>query len=180
MDGSLLGLGIGMILAVFHVCGMVLVFSARLYICVRYVSALGPRCLRCFMLMSSGPVELLFRAACMACLVCCVVMCMGVVSRCFVFLSVSLLFVCVLCVTVFVNCLLKWCAFCLCVVAVWVPKEMVVLGVCVGFLLFSPAMVFQSMCVFVLWSQSSSRCCFHSCVLCSCMSLSICVLRIGI
>ena len=32
---SLLGLGIGMIFDVFHICGMVLVLSAMLYICVR-------------------------------------------------------------------------------------------------------------------------------------------------
>ena len=32
---SLLGLGIGIIFDVFHICGMVLVLSAMLYICVR-------------------------------------------------------------------------------------------------------------------------------------------------
>ena len=32
---SLLGLGIGIILAVFQICGMVLVLRAMLYICVR-------------------------------------------------------------------------------------------------------------------------------------------------
>ena len=59
------------------------------------------------------------------------------------------------------------------------PKVMVVLCDCCVFLLFRPAIVFQRMCVFVLWSQSSSKCCFHMSVLCSCMSLSISALRTG-
>ena len=79
-----------------------------------------------------------------------------------------------------VNCLLKAYAFCVCVVAVCVPKVIVVLSECVGFLLFSSAMVFHSVCVFVLWSPISSRCCFQSCVLCSCICVSMLVLRIGI
>jgi hypothetical protein len=47
MDVSLLGLGMGIILASFHVCGMMLLFIAMLYILVRYVIALGPRCFKC-------------------------------------------------------------------------------------------------------------------------------------
>ena len=39
---SLLGLGIGIILAIFYVCGIVLVLSERLKIAVRYVSAVFP------------------------------------------------------------------------------------------------------------------------------------------
>ena len=54
---SLPGLGIGIILAIFHVCGIVLVLSERLKIALRYVSAVFPSCL---MFMLSGPVELLF------------------------------------------------------------------------------------------------------------------------
>ena len=53
---SLLGLGIGIILAIFHVCGIVFVFSERLNIVVRYDSAVSPRCMRCLMFMLSGPV----------------------------------------------------------------------------------------------------------------------------
>ena len=52
--------GIGMMLASFHMCGMVLVLRARLKVLVRYVRSSGPMCLRCLILMPSGPVELLF------------------------------------------------------------------------------------------------------------------------
>ena len=57
---SLLGLGIGMMLASFHTCGILLSLSAALYMFVRYFSPFLPMCLRCFMLMLTGPVELLF------------------------------------------------------------------------------------------------------------------------
>ena len=57
---SLLGLGTGMMLANFHTCGILLSLSAALYMFVRYFSPSLPMCLRCFMLMLSGPVELLF------------------------------------------------------------------------------------------------------------------------
>ena len=180
IDESLFGLGIGMVFDVFQMLGMVLVFSDVLYICVRSVSALWPRCFKCFMFMLSGPVELLFRAFCIACLVCSMVISMGVVFRRLVFLSMCLLSAHVWCSTIFVNCLLNACAFCLLVMAVCVLKVIVVFGVCGGFLLFSPAMVFQSVCEFVLWSQSFSRCCFHMFVLCCCMSLSMLAFMIGI
>ena len=49
-----------MMLASFHMCGMVLVLRARLNVLVRYVRPSGPMCLRCLMLMPSGPVEVLF------------------------------------------------------------------------------------------------------------------------
>ena len=57
---SFLGLGTGMMLAHFHTCGILLSLSAALYMFVRYFSPSLPLCLRCFMLMLSGPVELLF------------------------------------------------------------------------------------------------------------------------
>ena len=56
--GSLFGFGIGMTDAVFHIVGMMLWFSERLYNLVRYCIACGPRCLRCLMLIRSGPSEL--------------------------------------------------------------------------------------------------------------------------
>ena len=52
--------------------------SEGLKIVVRFVSAVFPRCLRCLMLMLSGPVELLFFACLMADEVCSIVICMGV------------------------------------------------------------------------------------------------------
>jgi len=55
--GSLFGLGMGMILASFQVCGSWLCCMARLYVCVRRFIAIGPRCLRCCMFMLSDRVE---------------------------------------------------------------------------------------------------------------------------
>ena len=71
--GSLLGLGIGITFAVFQFRGIVFVLRAMLKICVRYESARVPRC---FMLILSGPVELLFLLLLMASLTCLLVKCM--------------------------------------------------------------------------------------------------------
>ena len=49
--------------------------SASLYMFVRYFSPSLPMCLRCFMLMLSGPVELLFLLLLIAAWTCSVVMC---------------------------------------------------------------------------------------------------------
>ena len=49
--------------------------SAALYMFVRYFSPSLPMCLRCFMLMLSGPVELLFLLLLIAAWTCSVVMC---------------------------------------------------------------------------------------------------------
>ena len=45
-------------IANFHMCGMMLVFSDILYMSVRYVSPSSPICLRCLMLTLLDPVEL--------------------------------------------------------------------------------------------------------------------------
>ena len=71
---SLLGLGTGMMLANFHTCGILLSLSAALYMFVRYFSPNLPMCFRCFMLMLSGPVELLFLLFLIAAWTCLVVM----------------------------------------------------------------------------------------------------------
>ena len=71
---SLLGLGIGMMLASFHTRGILLSLSAALCMFVRYFSPFLPMCLRCFMLMLSGPVVLLFLLFLIAALTCSVVM----------------------------------------------------------------------------------------------------------
>jgi len=52
--------------AVFQIRGIVLVLIERLKMHVRYLTACGPKCLRCLMLMPSGPTELLFFAFLMA------------------------------------------------------------------------------------------------------------------
>ena len=72
---SLLGLGTGMMLANFHTCGILLSLSAALYMFVGYFSPSLPMCLRCFMLMLCGPVELLFLLPLIAAWTCSVVKC---------------------------------------------------------------------------------------------------------
>ena len=57
---SLLGLGIGIMLANFYTYAILLFLSAALYMLVRYFSPSLPMCLRCLMLMLSGPVVMLF------------------------------------------------------------------------------------------------------------------------
>ena len=74
--GSLLGLGMGMMLAVFQMDGIVLVLMERLKVCVRSLVALGPRCCRCLMLIRSGPHELFVLLVLIASCVCSVVMVM--------------------------------------------------------------------------------------------------------
>ena len=87
-----------------------LLFSDVLYMLVRYASPSGPMCLRCLMLTLSGPVELLFLLCFIAVWTCVVVSVMLFVCSLSIFLSVCLFVLCVLCLTVLVNCLLN--AFC--------------------------------------------------------------------
>ena len=103
--GSLLGLGIGMIFASFHVCGIMFVLRILLYMLVRNVIAVGPRCFRCLMFMLSGPVELLFLADLIAFMVSCSVIVMVVVGSLLMALLVFLLFMSVWCMVTFANCL---------------------------------------------------------------------------
>ena len=58
--------------------------------------------------------------------------------------------VCVVCLTVFVNCLVKQFAMCLGVVAILVLNVMELFSVCDAALLDRPCMVFQIMCVLCL------------------------------
>ena len=57
---------------------------------------------------------------------------------------------CVACLTVFVNCLVKQFAMCLGVVAILLLNVMEVFSVCGGALLDRPCMVFQIVCVLCL------------------------------
>ena len=57
---------------------------------------------------------------------------------------------CVGCLTVFVNCLVKQIAMCLCVVAILLLNVMEVFSVGGGVLLDRPCMFFQRMCVLCL------------------------------
>ena len=57
---SLLGFGIGNMLANFHVCGIMFLLRAVLNILVRNASPRGPMCFRWLIFNLSGPCELLF------------------------------------------------------------------------------------------------------------------------
>ena len=97
------------------------------------------------MLILSGPVELLFLECLIAFPVCVVVIVMGVLGSLDVCLSIFLLLGCVLCWMTFVNCLLKYCAFCLLVMAILLLKLIEILGCGFGFLLDRSSRVFHSM-----------------------------------
>ena len=57
---SLLGFGIGIMLANFHMCGIMLVLRAVFNMLLRNASPRGPMCFRCLIFSLSGPCELLF------------------------------------------------------------------------------------------------------------------------
>ena len=57
---SLLGFGMGTMLANFHMCGIMLLLRAVLNMLVRNASLRGTMCFRFLMFSSSGPCELLF------------------------------------------------------------------------------------------------------------------------
>ena len=63
---SLFGLGIGIMLANFHMWGIMFLLRAVVYMLERKVSPRGPMCFRCLMLRLSGPTELLFLLCCIA------------------------------------------------------------------------------------------------------------------
>ena len=67
-------------------------------------------------------------------------------------LSIDMFVLCVACVTVFVNCLVKQFAICLSVF-ILLLNVMKLLSVVGGALLDTPCMVFHIMCVLCLWSQ---------------------------
>ena len=65
-------------------------------------------------------------------------------------LLMDLLVLCVACLTVFVNCLVKQFAICLGELGILLLNVMALLGVVGGALLNRPCMVFQRMCVLCL------------------------------
>ena len=89
-----------------------LLSSDMLYMLVRYASPIDPMCLRCLMLTLSGPVKLLFLLCFIAAWTCVVVSVILVVCSWSVFLSKCLFVLCVLSLTVLVNCLLNAFAIC--------------------------------------------------------------------
>ena len=166
---SLLGFGMGTMLANFHMCGIMLVLRVMFNMLVRNASPRAPMCFRCLMFNLSGPCELLFvlfflegrknfiqikiihPLQCFLDLICreCDVMslyfCVALIMYLFVLF--------IACLEVFVNCLMKQFAMCLGVVAVLLLNVMELLCVVGGALLDRPCMVFHRMCVLCLWSQ---------------------------
>ena len=138
---SLLGFGMGTWLANFDMCGIMLVLRAVFNMLVRNAS---PR----------GVVVSVMLYPCILC----------------VALSIDLFVLCVACLTVFMNCLVKQFAMCLGVVAILLLNVMEVFRVGGSALLDRICMVFQRMCVLCLWSQCASKCSFHRFCLCFCMS----------
>ena len=63
---SLLGFGMGTMLANFHMCGIMLVLRAVFNMLMRNASPRGPMCFRCLMFSWPGPCELLFLLCFMA------------------------------------------------------------------------------------------------------------------
>ena len=63
---SLLGFGMGTMLANFHMCGIMLVLRAVFNVLVRNASPREPMCFRCLMFNMSEPCELLFLLCCIA------------------------------------------------------------------------------------------------------------------
>ena len=110
-----------------------LLFSDMLHILVRHASPSGPMCLRCLMLTLSGPVELLFLLCFMATWTSVVVSIMLVVWFEYFPINASVC-VCVLCLTVLVDCLLNVFACCVGEVNVQcLVQVMVFFFGCVGF-----------------------------------------------
>ena len=68
-------------------------------------------------------------------------------------MSMDLFVLCVACLTVFVNCLVKHFAICLGVFVILLLNVMELLCVVGGALLDRLCMVFHRMCVLCLWSQ---------------------------
>ena len=116
------------------------------------------------MLTVSGPVKLLFLLCVITTWTCVVVSVMLVVCSLSVFLSMCLFVLCVLCLTVLVNCLLNAFAICVCEVSVFSLKVMVLFLSCVGVLLASPCIVFQRVSVLCV-----SKCSLHMSDLCVCI-----------
>ena len=147
---SLFGFGIGMMFASFHTCGMMLLFSAKLYMWVRYVRPRGPMFFRCLMFSLSGPVELFVLLSFIASWTCVVVSVMFCLGNFRISLSIFLFVPFVVCFVVLTNCLLKQFAVCVCDAMGFSWNVMVLLFVGVGVLFERPCMVFQRMCVLCL------------------------------
>ena len=133
---------VGAMLANFHVFGIMLVSRAVFNMLVRNASPRGPMCFRCLMFCLSGPCELFFLLCFISSWTRVVVSVM--LYPCFlcVALLMDMFVLCVACLTVFVNCLVKQFALCLGVVVIWLLNVMEVFSVDGVALLDRPCMVF--------------------------------------
>ena len=93
-------------------------------------------------------------------------------------LLMDLFLLCVACLTVFMNYLVKQLAICLGVVVILLLDVMEVFNVGGCALLDRPCVVFQRICVLCLGSQCTSKCSFHWFCLCFCVSESSPHLRV--
>ena len=104
---SLLGFGMGTVIANFHMCGIMFLLRAVLNILVRNASPRGPICFRCLMFSFLEPCELLFLPCFIAPLTWVMVSVMLFPCSFCVALLMDLLVLCVACLTVFVNCFMN-------------------------------------------------------------------------
>ena len=123
---------------------------AVLNMLVRNASLRGPMCFRCLIFSLSGPCELLFLVCFIASWTSEVVSVMLHPCLFCVALLMDQFVLCVACLTVFMNCLVKQFAMCLGVVAILLLNDMEVFSVCGGALLDRPCMVFHIMCALCL------------------------------
>ena len=137
---ALLGFEMGTMLANFHICCNMLLLRAVLNMLVRNASLRVSMCFRCLMF------SLFYCLLDLSCGEC------NVISLYFLCCPVNgsdLFVLCVACLTVFENCLVKQFAIVFRVVVVLLLNDMEVFSVC-GVLLDRPCMVFQRMCVLCL------------------------------
>ena len=111
---SLLGFGMGTMLVIFHMYGTMLVLRAVFNMLLRNASPRGPMCFRCLMFSLSGPCNFFIVFFFIWDLICgeC-----DFISLYFMCCSFNVP-VCLVCLTVFVNCLVKQFAICLGVVVI--------------------------------------------------------------
>ena len=113
---SLLGFGIGTMLANFQMCGIMLVLRAVFNMLGGNASLRGHMCIMCQMFSLSGPCESLFLLCFFASWTRVVVSVMLYPCISCIALLMDLFVLCVACLTVFVNCLVKyvwvWLLFC--------------------------------------------------------------------
>ena len=141
---------IGTILANFHRWYIMLLLRAVLNTLVRNTSPRRPMCFRCLIFSLLGPYELLFLFCFIASWTWVVVSVMLYPCMICVSLSMDLFVLCVACLTVFVNWLVKQFAICLCVVVILLLNVMELFSVVGGDWLDRPWVVFQRVCVLCL------------------------------